>query len=130
MKRLIPLALAAAITLPAYALFAAEQAPGKDRKSAVAPSGMGMTDMQKQMAQMQENMEKMHQQMDQIYKTTDPQELQKLMQEHMQTMQENMQMMRGMGCPMMGMMGMMGGDANQRMGMMQHRGMAQQMPAK
>ena len=39
-------------------------------------------------------------------------------------------MMRGVGCPMMGMMGMMGGDANKRMGMMQHRGMVQQMPAK
>ena len=95
-------------------------------KSAPAKPAMRM-DLDKQMPQMQENMKKMQQQMEKLQATTDSKERQKLMQEHMQTMQENMQMMRGVGCPMMGMMG---GDANKRMGMMQHRGMVQQMPAK
>jgi len=80
-----------------------------------------------QMAQMQERMKTMQAQMERLHKTTDPAERRKLIQEHMQSMRDGMTMMRGMGGPMMGMMGggkgrgMMGGDPKQREEMMERR---------
>lgn len=67
------------------------------------------------MSEMQENKKKMQLQMEKMHTTTDPLERQELMREHMQTMQKNMKLMNSMGG------GMMGGDVNQRLDMIEMR---------
>jgi hypothetical protein len=55
MKQITVLALLAAMALGA-STFAAEDRPADKKPPAVKPGGMGMMDMDKQMAQMQEQM--------------------------------------------------------------------------
>ncbi len=105
MKPLITLGLAAALAMPAPALFAAD-APA-DAGGQTKQEAPGTTDFDKQKAQVQENMRAMQEQMDRIRQTEDPQARQKLLQDHWTTMQNNMQMMHGMWAP--GMMGCCGG---------------------
>lgn len=102
MKRLIPLAIAAALAASTPLVFAADAppAPTSAQGKQAAPD---IAEFDKQMAQMQDNMKKMQAQMEQIRQTRNPQARQKLLAEHWTTMQGNMQLMHDLWGP--GMMG-------------------------
>ncbi len=98
------LALSLAATLPALA----DDAHHPDQPAA-APAPIAESAVRT----MRDNTARMQQQLDAMAATKNPVEQRKLLMEHMQTMRENMMLGQqaaapGMGCAMMGGMGMMG----------------------